>query len=110
MCGTAAPCPVGDGRYNRANRSLAHFTETAPAVVVLLALVAPVFPFPGFVLTALYCLGRVLHMRGEAKGYGSHGVGFALSMAVTLVLEGLCTVAACKGFGGSLVAGDAVLL
>jgi uncharacterized membrane protein YecN with MAPEG domain len=98
------------GQYNRANRSLSHFVETAPAVVVMLPLVASVFPFPAFVLTALYAMGRVLHQRGEAAGYGSHGPGFGISMVVCFVLEGLCAVSACKALGWSIKVGDAVLL
>jgi len=87
------------GQYNRANRSLTHFSETAPSVVVMLPLVASVYPFPAFVLTALYAAGRVSHQRGEAKGYGSHGAGFGISMVVNFVLEGLCLVAAGRAFG-----------
>ena len=90
------------GQYNRANRSLSHFVETAPAVVVMLPLVASVYPLPSFVLTAIYAAGRVLHQRGEAKGYGSHGLGFGIAMVVCFVLEGLCVVCACKAFGWTL--------
>ena len=110
------------GQYNRANRSLSHFTETAPGIMVTVAAAGPVFPFPVFILVCLYALGRALHQRGEATGCkcraapslrplpkpqkklcadGSHGPGFAIAMVVGFVLEGLCVVAALKCFGVS---------
>ena len=98
------------GQYNRANRSLTHFVETVPSVLITLPLVASVFPFPSFVLTVIYSCGRVMHQRGEAKGYGSHGAGFGIAMVTSFVLEGLCIVCACKAFGWSISLGDFDLL
>ena len=86
------------GKYNRANRSLSHFTETVPSLLFMLFLVGPVFPLPTFVIVCVFCLGRILHQRGEAKGYGSHGKGFMLVMLAGFVLEGLCWICAATDF------------
>lgn len=64
------------GKYNRANRSLTHFTETVPSVLFMLFLIGPVFPSATFGIVVVYSLGRVLHQRGEAESYGEHGKGF----------------------------------
>jgi len=87
------------GEYNRANRSLSHFVEFAPAVLMLLAAAGSVYKLPCFILTLLLACktqailqllaisrpfsdrllvivdGRVEHQRGESKNYGSHGNG-----------------------------------
>ncbi len=86
------------GKYNRANRSLTHFTETVPSVLFMLFLVGPVFPQAAFGIVVVYSLGRVLHQRGEAESYGAHGKGFMLSLLSTFVLEGLCWICAVKSF------------
>jgi len=90
------------GKYNRANRSLTHFTETVPSFLLMLVLVGPVFPLPAFVIVALYAYGRVAHQKGEAEKYGNHGKGFFLSMLSGFVLEGLCWVCALVTFGVEL--------
>merc|ERR1712217_395956 len=75
------------GKYNRANRSLTHFTENVPSFVVNWLLVSQVLPFPAFVLMVIFCIGRMLHMTGYTGGYGKHGPGFGLTMISSLPLE-----------------------
>ena len=54
------------GQFNRANRSLTHFTEFAPAIVVLLLVAKDVFPCGTFICAVVYTYGRVIHQTGEA--------------------------------------------
>merc|ERR1719440_1845747 len=61
------------GKYNRANRSLSHFAENGIHFVVLLPFACYILPFATFVLTAIFCMGRVMHQTGYSKGYGKHG-------------------------------------
>jgi len=92
------------GAYNRANRSLTHFTENSLSVFVCALLAGYIFPFPTMVLTAIFALGRILHQVGYSspKGYGAHGPGFALSAVSTLALEMLCLLVAMKTPAGGL--------
>lgn len=89
------------GAYNRANRSLTHFTETSGSIVICTLLAGYIFPFPTMVLTAIFTLGRILHQVGYSspKGYGAHAPGFILSFVSTMTLEMLCLLAAMKSFG-----------
>lgn len=84
------------GSYNRANRSLTHFTENALPQVLCMLLAGQVFPFPTFVLTVVFAVGRILHQMGYSKGYGGHAVGFALSWLATSFLEMLVLFAALR--------------
>eukprot|EP00747_Dinoflagellata_sp_TGD_P162207 gnl/TRDRNA2_/TRDRNA2_179550_c0_seq1.p1 gnl/TRDRNA2_/TRDRNA2_179550_c0~~gnl/TRDRNA2_/TRDRNA2_179550_c0_seq1.p1 ORF type:complete len:283 (+),score=35.62 gnl/TRDRNA2_/TRDRNA2_179550_c0_seq1:91-849(+) len=87
--------PVGS--YNRANRSLTHFTENSISTALCILLAGRVFPFPTFILTAVFALGRVVHQVGyAAKGYGGHGAGFAIAMLASSVLETICLYAGLK--------------
>merc|ERR1712008_21417 len=71
------------GMYNRANRSLTNFVENVPSFMLNWLLTAVIMPFPAFVLMAIFCLGRILHMTGYAfGGYGKHGPGFILSALI----------------------------
>jgi len=96
---------TGDlGAYNRANRSLHHMVENFGLFVVALALAGPVFPFPVFVLTCMFAVGRVMHQVGYTTGYGGHGLGFMISQIIASnAMEGLCLLVALKGFGISVV-------
>jgi uncharacterized membrane protein YecN with MAPEG domain len=89
------------GRYNRANRSLHHFTETSLPVVVAIGLVSQVWPVHAFGLTCAFALGRVLHQIGYSseKGYGVHAPGFVLVTLTTETLGGLMLIAGLRGFG-----------
>jgi len=90
--------PVGS--YNRANRSLTHFTEYSIAVVLCVLLAGNVFPLPTLVTTAVFALGRIMHQVGySAIGYGGHGAGFGIAMMSSMVLEMLCLVVAVKSLG-----------
>jgi len=87
------------GAYNRANRSLHHFVENGSAIVACAALSSYIFPMPAFVLSSVYCAGRIIHQSGYANGYGSHGVGFLLSSLSGQIIDGLNLLVALKGFG-----------
>eukprot|EP00930_Biecheleria_cincta_P038596 TRINITY_DN26509_c0_g1_i1.p1 TRINITY_DN26509_c0_g1~~TRINITY_DN26509_c0_g1_i1.p1 ORF type:complete len:243 (+),score=38.22 TRINITY_DN26509_c0_g1_i1:199-927(+) len=90
--------PVGS--YNRANRSLTHFTENSAPLLVTLVLAGYVFPFPTLVLVLVFALGRILHQAGyAASGYGGHAGGFALAMISGVSLEMLCFLTAAKSLG-----------
>ncbi|CAE8715996.1 unnamed protein product [Polarella glacialis] len=81
--------PVGS--YNRANRSLTHFTENTPSLALCIILAGSVFPLPTLTLTATFGFGRILHQIGYASvGYGGHGLGFAIALVSTVTLEMLC--------------------
>jgi len=99
------------GAYNRANRSLTHFTETSGSVLICTLLAGYIFPFPTMVLTAIFTVGRILHQVGYSspKGYGAHAPGFILVMITTMTLEMLCLLAAMKKFGGPVKSGKAEL-
>lgn len=82
------------GQYNRANRSLHHYIENALGPLLLVPLAGFVYPGATFVLTLLFAVGRIAHQAGYAiKGYGGHGLGFAIALIATLILEGLVLVA-----------------
>ena len=80
------------GKYNRANRSLTHFTENALPTAMSILLAGFVFPTSTLCLTSVYALGRILHQRGYAEGgYGfqGHAPGFILSAVADFSLQGL---------------------
>ncbi|OQS06916.1 hypothetical protein THRCLA_20259 [Thraustotheca clavata] len=77
------------GAYNRANRSLHHMIENYAVVVAGLYLASTVFPFPVFLLTCMFGIGRIMHQVGYSSGYGGHGTGFALTLVAQVTLEGL---------------------
>ena len=90
--------PVGS--YNRANRSLTHFVENSIPMALLIVLCGDVFPFPTFVLTVLFAIGRMLHQSAYAAiGYGAHGLGFAISDCSKMAATMLCVFAADKSLG-----------
>jgi len=90
------------GRMNRANRSLHHFVENSIPMAVNIVLASTVFPFPAFVCTCVFALGRVLHQVGYSseKGYGNHGAGFMLSSMAMETMCGLLLIAGFKGVMG----------
>jgi len=77
------------GKYNRTNRSVHHMIETYGCLVAGLYMSSQVFPLPTFVLTCLYCVGRLAHSVGYAKGYGGHAPGFMLQTLALSTVEGL---------------------
>lgn len=88
------------GKYNRANRSLTHFIENVPSLVVNWLLATFVFPFPAFVLMVIFCIGRVLHMLGYVEGYGKHAIGFAFTSIGAGTMEMLVFVVALRATCG----------
>jgi uncharacterized membrane protein YecN with MAPEG domain len=103
--GAAAPYVVMEtegpvGSYNRANRSLTHFTENSASLLVSMVLAGYVFPFPCLVLVSIFAFGRILHQVGyAASGYGGHAFGFMLAMISGVSLEMLCFLTAAKSLG-----------
>lgn len=87
------------GAYNRSNRSIHHMVENFGAFVAGLYMVGSVFPFPAFVCTCVWCLGRVAHQIGYTTKYGGHTQGFMLSMMAQNVIEGLAVIVTLKSFG-----------
>ena len=92
---------TGDvGSYNRANRSLTHFTENMAFFIVSIPVLGLIAPLPGFLLTCMVCAGRVLHQFGYASGgYGGHTVGFLLTTIALITMEGMLFVSGCRGMG-----------
>jgi len=91
------------GQYNRANRSLHHFIENVPGLALCLLLAGFVYPAAVFILTAIFVLGRIAHQTGYAiKGYGGHGLGFAIALIATVSVEGLVLVAGLRAAGCGL--------
>lgn len=94
-------CFVDDGdvgKYNRANRSLQHMGETYGVLLAGLYAASQVFPFPVFVLTCFFGLGRALHQLGYTVKYGSHGPGFMIATLSVSTLEGMCALVCLKAF------------
>jgi hypothetical protein len=81
------------GAYNRANRSTLHFVENAGSFVLAFVLVGLAFPFPTFICTCFFAVGRIMHQVGYTSGYGGHGIGFAMSAVGSSTLEGLAFIA-----------------
>jgi len=86
------------GKYNRSNRSLQHMVENIGPFLASLYFVGSIFPFPTFVLTCIFCVGRILHQVGYTEGYGKHATGFTLVMLSTVTVEGLLLVVATKTY------------
>ena len=88
------------GMYNRANRSLHHFTESASTTVAAMLLAGFVYPKVTFALAVLTAIGAVWHPRGYAVGgYGKHGGGFGVRLLAGVMVEGLLLIVVFKGFG-----------
>merc|ERR1711862_938738 len=85
------------GMYNRSNRSIGHMVENFGAFLATIIPVGYVFPKQVFALVSIFCLGRILHQAGYARGYGKHAIGFLLSTIATATLEGLALLVFLKG-------------
>ena len=70
------------GAFNRANRSMHNFVENNVATGARILCCAFVFPFPTFVTTCFYFVGRVMHQIGYSDPVGFNStvrlVGFIL--------------------------------
>eukprot|EP00418_Pyrodinium_bahamense_P026387 CAMPEP_0179158608 /NCGR_PEP_ID=MMETSP0796-20121207/77397_1 /TAXON_ID=73915 /ORGANISM="Pyrodinium bahamense, Strain pbaha01" /LENGTH=236 /DNA_ID=CAMNT_0020860283 /DNA_START=27 /DNA_END=738 /DNA_ORIENTATION=+ len=83
------------GEYNRANRSLFHFTENMGGVILCIVCAGFVFHIPTFVCTLAFAIGRVAHQIDYSQGgHGEHARGYVLNLFCALTLEGLVTVVA----------------
>lgn len=96
------PCVIlneeGDcGKYNRANRSMHHFTEYASGLVFSTICASFVFPFPAFILVIVIFIGRIWHQLSySGSGYGAHAPGFMLFMVGYVTLEMMSLLAGIK--------------
>ena len=70
--------------------------ENFGVVVAGIYATSQVFPFPTFVLTVIFGIGRILHSIGYTKGYGTHAPGFMLATIATASIEGMCLFVALK--------------
>jgi len=85
------------GKYNRANRSMHHFTEYAAACAFTAICASFVFPFPVFILMIILATGRLWHQFSYSNsGYGAHAGGFMLFMVAYVTLEMLALLAGIK--------------
>ena len=93
-------CEHGDlGFYNRGNRGIYHFLESCLPMLVTLPLGFFTFPFPTFVLTVIYSIGRILYQIGYTKkGFGGHFFGLMLDRAAGNIMMGLLILSAIKQF------------
>merc|ERR1712012_1530116 len=66
------------GMYNRSNRSIQHMIETSGGFFAAVGPVGWVFPKLTCVVVTAWSLGRILHQKGYASGYGKHAMGFLL--------------------------------
>lgn len=87
------------GMYNRSNRSVQHMVENSGGFFAAIGPVGWLFPKQTLVLVSLFCIARIIHQQGYAKGYGSHALGFVLSMMSISTMEGLSLLAFLKGVG-----------
>ena len=62
-------------------------------------LTGALFPFPTFIISCAFAIGRILHQVGYSSGYGAHGVGFMVTTLATVTMEGLCALVALAGCG-----------
>lgn len=85
------------GKYNRANRSLHHFVESSPGMLLNFVPAGLLFPKESLGCMALFVVGRVAHQVGyTTKGYGGHGLGFGLALLASVLVEGLVLTAAIR--------------
>ena len=87
------------GVYNRANRSMHHMVENMAPLVMSVPLAGFVFPYPTFVATCVFSVGRVMHMVGYTSKYGKHALGFVLATFATEALVGMCALTGLKALG-----------
>ncbi len=87
------------GMYNRSNRSIQNMVETAGGFFAAIGAVGWLFPSQTLTLVTTFCIGRILHQKGYAAGYGGQRIGFMLAMLSVLSMEGLSLIAFLKGQG-----------
>lgn len=88
-----------EGLYNRANRSLYHFTENSMGIAIGITLNSYVFPLPTFIITCIFVIGRIVYQVGYTTGYGKHAIGFVIASLCENTLKGLLLIIGFKAFG-----------
>lgn len=86
------------GIYNRANRSLHHMVENSIGFCAAAILAGAYYPKPVFGLSVIFAIARVMHQCGYTTGYGGHGIGFALALLTSSIIDGFLLVVAIQTF------------
>ena len=90
------------GKLNRGTRSLHNMCENAFSIYILAVYLSRIFPLPMFVLSLLWCIGRIGHQYTYAeKGYGpkKHLPYFVLASNVQHVMHCLVLLVALRCAG-----------
>jgi uncharacterized membrane protein YecN with MAPEG domain len=77
------------GRFNRAQRALQNFLESAPFVLTFFLLAGFVFPFPAFCLACFYAAARLISAIGYTHSPDGRMAGNLLGMLGLTVMEAL---------------------
>ena len=91
-----------EGEYNRATRSLSHFTENSIQVLMSIVLLSYVFPIPIFVITVLFALARVGYTIAYTNEGGKRGPYFMIIMIIHNTLGGMCLLVGFYGMNKNL--------
>lgn len=87
------------GCFNRAQRGIANYWESAPFFFLMAGLAGFVFPFPVFVLCCFFAFFRFQQVVGYSKGKDGRMSGFLGSRLCENVVEGLVLLIVLKSFG-----------
>lgn len=85
------------GQYNRASRALQQFTEGTAGFILCVLLAGYVFPFPVYVLSTAFAVGRIASQVGYAEeGSGAESLGATVSTLAAATVEMLVLLAGVK--------------
>ena len=84
------------GRFNRAQRALQNYLESAPFVLAFFLLSGFVCPFPAFCLACFYAAARIVSAIGYTHSPNGRMAGNMLGMLTMTVMEALVLVAGVK--------------
>jgi len=97
MIGFKEDGPIG--MYNRSNRSVQHMVENSGGFFAAIGPVGFLFPKQTLAVVCAFSIGRIVHQKGYANGYGSHALGFVFALFSIQTLEGLALIAFLKAQG-----------
>ncbi len=84
------------GHFNRAQRALQNYLETAPFAVALFLLSGFVFPFPTFCLGCIFTASRIVSAIGYTRSPGDRMAGTMFGTLVLCTMEALVLIAGVK--------------
>lgn len=87
------------GKYNRSNRSVQNMVEGAGGFFAALGPVGFLFPKATLGAISAFSIGRIVHQKLYARGYGPHALGFMFAMLSMQTIDGLALVAFLKAQG-----------